>query len=444
MSNSLRRISMKQIFHLLLILVNTFIYAGIIHVPEDYSTIQAAIDNGQASDTVLISPGDYYETILIDHSINIIGTDLDSTFIRGITDLDPAISVTSNNIRISNLNIHSADGWNNPTGYVTYSGQCAISITNSANIDLRNIKIETGYGGMAMYAGGDGGTGINILNSDSIFTADLQIQTGSGGGGYYAGMGNGGNGIIISSSNYITIMDINVISGDGGRGGKGIHISGCDSVIIDSSSLNGGFGRYYGASGLLSQNNTQILIYNSTFTGGNSEQQAGHGILLNDHSTANIYNSILNAGNSSGTGGNGLTLTNYSHAELRHSVLIAGTGLNNGNQCYCDATSTIIGFVGIDDRNIDNILRSPILYQNYPNPFNSKTTLEFSLSRSEYVELNIYNIQGELLTNLLSNNLLLGNYKYVWDASNFPSGVYMYCLETGSGFIQTKKIILLK
>lgn len=441
---------MKKVIHLLVILVNTLVFAGIIRVPEDYTTIQAAIDHGQASDTVLISPGYYYETILIDHSINITGSDLNSTIIYGITDIDPAISVTSNNIKLSNLYIQSDNGRNDPTGLITFSGQSAISITYSENIALRNIKIETGIGGMAMYNGGDGGTGINILNSDSILTADIQIQTGNGGGGYYAGIGNGGNGIKIISSNYITIKDINIISGEGGRGGEGIYMSGCDSVIIDSSGLNGGFGNYHGASGILSQNNTQIMINNSTFTGGNSNRQAGHGIMLNENSTAKIYNSTLEGGNSStsgnpsGTGGNGLTLTNYSYAELTNCNLLAGTGLINGFQCYCDSTSTVVGFVGITKENINNILRSPVLYQNYPNPFNTKTTIEFSLSRSEYVELSIYNIQGKLLVNLLSNNLVLGNYKYVWDASNFPSGVYMYRLELGSGFTQTKKIILLK
>ncbi|MBN2365370.1 MAG: right-handed parallel beta-helix repeat-containing protein [Calditrichaeota bacterium] len=83
------------------------------------------------------------------------------------------------------------------------------------------------------------------------------------------------------------------------------------------------------------------------------------------------------------------------------------------------------------------------LFQNYPNPFNPSTAIEFTLPKSGYVTLRIYNILGEEVTTLVSEKLAAGKYKYDWDAHGLASGVYLYCLESGS-FKQTKKLVLLK
>ncbi len=83
------------------------------------------------------------------------------------------------------------------------------------------------------------------------------------------------------------------------------------------------------------------------------------------------------------------------------------------------------------------------LFQNYPNPFNPTTTIGFALPQTGFVTLKIYNILGEEVATLFSDRLTAGKYKYDWDARGLASGVYLYCLETGS-FKQTRKLILLK
>jgi len=85
-----------------------------------------------------------------------------------------------------------------------------------------------------------------------------------------------------------------------------------------------------------------------------------------------------------------------------------------------------------------------ILKQNYPNPFNPSTSIEFSIPISEFVTLKVYNILGQEVANLVSNKLTPGNYKYIWDASGFASGIYYYKLFTDNGFVQTRKLILMK
>ena len=88
----------------------------------------------------------------------------------------------------------------------------------------------------------------------------------------------------------------------------------------------------------------------------------------------------------------------------------------------------------------------PIQYelsQNYPNPFNPSTTIRFSLPKQTQLKLNLYNILGELVETIIEGNYEVGNYKVTFNASNLPSGVYIYRIES-SEFVQTKKMMLLK
>jgi len=83
------------------------------------------------------------------------------------------------------------------------------------------------------------------------------------------------------------------------------------------------------------------------------------------------------------------------------------------------------------------------LNQNYPNPFNPKTNIGFSIPENNYTELKVYNLIGEEIVTLISNNLKSGNYEFEWDASFLASGVYLYKLTSGN-FVDIKKAILLK
>jgi uncharacterized lipoprotein YddW (UPF0748 family) len=83
------------------------------------------------------------------------------------------------------------------------------------------------------------------------------------------------------------------------------------------------------------------------------------------------------------------------------------------------------------------------LEQNYPNPFNPSTNIQFSIPKTEFVILKIYNLLGQEVATVVSKNLTAGKYKYTWDASDLSSGVYLYRLET-SEFVQSKMLILMK
>jgi photosystem II stability/assembly factor-like uncharacterized protein len=83
------------------------------------------------------------------------------------------------------------------------------------------------------------------------------------------------------------------------------------------------------------------------------------------------------------------------------------------------------------------------LHQNYPNPFNPTTKINFDLKSSAFAMLRVYDITGREVRTLVKEKLSAGSYTYDFIASELPSGVYFYQLQT-DGFIKTKKMILLK
>ncbi len=84
------------------------------------------------------------------------------------------------------------------------------------------------------------------------------------------------------------------------------------------------------------------------------------------------------------------------------------------------------------------------LHQNYPNPFNPSTTIKFSLPKASTISLNIYDINGKLVEELIANKYFeSGVYSLQFDASKLASGIYLYTLSNGKQQI-TKKMTLLK
>lgn len=83
------------------------------------------------------------------------------------------------------------------------------------------------------------------------------------------------------------------------------------------------------------------------------------------------------------------------------------------------------------------------LSQNYPNPFNPVTKINYSLPKSGFVTMKVYDMLGREVVNLISENKTAGNYSVDFNASNLTSGVYFYRLES-NGFVDTKKMMLVK
>jgi hypothetical protein len=83
------------------------------------------------------------------------------------------------------------------------------------------------------------------------------------------------------------------------------------------------------------------------------------------------------------------------------------------------------------------------LAQSYPNPFNASATIEYGLPMSANVTIDIYDISGRRIANLVDECQAAGYHKIIWNAGMLPSGLYFYNIMAGN-FTDTKKMMLLK
>jgi PKD repeat protein len=96
---------------------------------------------------------------------------------------------------------------------------------------------------------------------------------------------------------------------------------------------------------------------------------------------------------------------------------------------------------------------SIIVYQtalkgNYPNPFNPETKIDFSLAKSGWVKIEVFNIKGQKIAVLVDEGRKAGNHSITWkgidlNGQSVGSGVYYYRMKAGD-YIGIDKMILLK
>lgn len=286
-----------------------------------------------------------------------------------------------------------------------------------------------------------------------------------------------------------------------GKGwGGGVNISDASPTLINNiidgnSATNGG--------GLLIAFNSTVRVINNTVV--NNQAALGGGIYVDGASNAYLMNAIIWANQAathagihiqSGTvkaaycdiqgGWSGVENINAEPVfadtlfHLANSSPCIGAGTHSydfggGTICYCPNTdisgnprpwpsnsnpdmgameSELATEVASQEPGV--IPRAFALSQNYPNPFNPSTTIEFALPRSSFVTLKIYDLLGTEVATLVAEKLPAGKHQRVWEAKGLASGVYLYRLEaalrqaqgpaisSGRGFVQTRKLILLR
>jgi len=83
------------------------------------------------------------------------------------------------------------------------------------------------------------------------------------------------------------------------------------------------------------------------------------------------------------------------------------------------------------------------LNQNYPNPFNPITTISYHIPENAHVKITVYNMRGQVVANLVNNEMTAGYYSVTWNALDQPSGIYFCKMET-RGYVSVKKLTLVK
>ena len=93
--------------------------------------------------------------------------------------------------------------------------------------------------------------------------------------------------------------------------------------------------------------------------------------------------------------------------------------------------------------------RSFVLQPNYPNPFNSNTVIRFSLPADGPIHLSVYNLAGQKVATLVAGHREMGTYTVHWDGtdesgSELASGMYVYRLQAGKEWVETRKLVLVR
>jgi len=111
-----------------------------------------------------------------------------------------------------------------------------------------------------------------------------------------------------------------------------------------------------------------------------------------------------------------------------------------GDTLYQDlsVTTTPVGIV-----RQGNIPGSMRLLGNFPNPFNPETSINYELRNADFVELNVYNIQGQKIATLINNKQKAGAHTVSFNAAGLPSGTYIYRLKAGNE-VRYGKMLLVK
>ena len=82
-------------------------------------------------------------------------------------------------------------------------------------------------------------------------------------------------------------------------------------------------------------------------------------------------------------------------------------------------------------------------FENFPNPFNASTIIRFNIPNEEFVDIKIYNLRGQLVTVLASDQFSAGAHDIAWRVGDQPSGLYFCKIETSS-HSEIRKITLQK
>ena len=122
-----------------------------------------------------------------------------------------------------------------------------------------------------------------------------------------------------------------------------------------------------------------------------------------------------------------------------------GPGANDWWYDFLDKTS-------FDDEELVSSapISSEIKIENYPNPFNPSTIINFSIPQAAIVSLQVFDILGNEIQNLVNESKEPGVYKVEFNGSGLASGMYLYRIQvtplSGSGqtYVETKKMLLLK
>jgi len=473
---------MKTFILIFVLLISTCLYSTIINVPADQPTIQAGINVSVDADTVLVQPGTYVENINYNgKNITIASlflTTQDTTYIsQTIIDGNQNGTVVSfengetTGALLSGFTITNGSGGGIGCVYNSYPRLENLVITGNtteyngggilcgayASPNLENVIISNNS------AGGNGG-GIFCYNycSPSLENVTISNNTSQNGGGIFcfencpANLDNviinnnsansDGGGILCAVNSNMNLQDVTLTGNTAADEGGGIYCyDNSNPLLINSILWNDTPQEVYFSQGGVPNS---IMISYTDIEGGEA------GIVTNNNGTINWLEGNIDADPLFVDPLNGdyhLSWANFPIPDETKSPCIdAG---DPESPLDPDETIADIGAFyfdqnqqGVEDPQILPI--NCLLYQNYPNPFNPSTKINYSLKENSKVSLNIYNIKGQKVRQLVSDQLSAGQHSVIWNGKDdngkaVSSGIYFYKLKADN-YTNTKRMILLK
>ena len=150
-------------------------------VPDDYPTIQEAINNANEGDTIYVKVGTYYENVVVNKSLSLVGENRSTTIIDANGTLGTAVIITANDVTLSQFTIRNAGALGQPAPGIVIRNCNDTSITNNVISNNREGIVDIGasrhYIADNVIINNKFGIGIgglnNILSNNSIINNDL-------------------------------------------------------------------------------------------------------------------------------------------------------------------------------------------------------------------------------------------------------------------------------
>ena len=133
----------------------------------------------------------------------------------------------------------------------------------------------------------------------------------------------------------------------------------------------------------------------------------------------------------------------FGDMQITIGPLIDGGSCEAQGLITCSDGSCAASIEDCDDLSNDLIPNEFSISMPYPNPFNPAIKLDFSLPETQIIEINIYNLKGEYVGNLMSGLQTVGHYSVSWNAKSHPTGIY-FIQFISKEIRKTMKVMLVK
>ncbi len=137
-----------------------------------------------------------------------------------------------------------------------------------------------------------------------------------------------------------------------------------------------------------------------------------------------------------------MTFTSANITDLPGGNLITLTVIPK-DYSYLTKTVSVNGYTFPVSTGVEPVPHQFQLSHPYPNPFNPWITIPYSINQYHSIKLQIFDVTGRLVTTLLDQNNIPGDYTLRWNSNRQPSGIYYVKLTSGEE-TQVQKIVLLK